>query len=84
MSEKPSEKGKTMFESLDSPLFEFSEGAGNLTRHGPEPMTANHLLHLMRERIKYYGSPIPDGYVPPPGIDLADLLKQVPWPPSGK
>jgi hypothetical protein len=45
-------------------------------------MTAANLLRLMRERIKYYGSPIPEGYVPPPGIDLDELLKQVPWPPA--
>jgi hypothetical protein len=74
--------GKTVFHSLDSPLYEFSESAGNLTRCEPEPMTASNLLRLMRERIKYYGSPIPDGFVPPPGIDLAELLKQVPWPPA--
>jgi hypothetical protein len=82
MSTAPDGPGKTIFESLDSPLFEFSEEAGNLTRCEPEPLTAEHLLRLMRERIKYYGSPLPEGYVPPPGIDLDELLKQVPWPPA--
>jgi hypothetical protein len=82
MSATPADPNNTVFESLDSPLFEFSEEAGNLTRCEPQPMTAKQLLHLMRERIKYYGAPIPDGYVPPPGIDLDELLKQVPWPPA--
>lgn len=68
-------------DSLDSPLFIFSEELGNLTRCEPEPLTAKHLLHLMRERVKYYGAPLPDGFVAPPGIDLNELLKQVPWPP---
>lgn len=45
------------------------------------PLTAPELLRLMRERIKYYGVPLPEGFVAPPGIDLAALLKQVPWPP---
>lgn len=74
-------RGKITSDSLDSPLFEFSDADGTAQIREPEPMTAAYLLHLMRERIKYYGAPIPDGYVPPPGIDLAELLKQVPWPP---
>ena len=74
--------GQTVFDSLDSPLFEFSDADGTAEMCEPPPMTAENLLRLMRERIKYYGAPIPDGYVPPPGIDLAELLKQVPWPPT--
>ena len=49
---------------------------------GDLAMTPDRLLRLMRERVKYYGSPVPEGYVPPPGIDLAELLRQVPWPPA--
>lgn len=71
-----------VFESLDSPLFEFSDADGTAQVLPPQPPTAAHLLHLMRERIKYYGVPLPDGYVPPPGVDIAALLKQVPWPPA--
>jgi hypothetical protein len=82
VTSQPSNPSDTVFHSLDSPLYEFSEEAGNLTRCAPEPMTAANLLRLMRERVKYYGAPLPDGYVPPPGIDLAALLKQVPWPPA--
>lgn len=74
--------GNTVFHSLDSPLFEFSDADGTAKVCEPEPLTAENLLRLMRERIKYYGTPIPDGYVPPPGIDLEALLKQVPWPPA--
>jgi hypothetical protein len=70
--------GETVFESTDSPLVEVTAVPCD-----PEPMSPAYLLHLMRERVKYYGSPIPEGYVPPPGIDLDALLKQVPWPPAG-
>lgn len=52
------------------------------TEPGDYTHTPDQLLRLMRSRLKYYGSPIPDGYVAPPGIDLAALLKQVPWPPA--
>jgi hypothetical protein len=68
---------ETVFESLDSPIFEITAVPSE-----PEPPSPAMLLHLMRERVKYYGSPIPEGYVPPPGIDLESLLKQVPWPPT--
>ena len=47
---------------------------------GPPP-TAKELLRRMRSRVEVYGTPLPEGYVPPPGIDLDALLKQVPWPP---
>jgi hypothetical protein len=68
---------ETTFESTDSLLVEVTAAPCD-----PEPMSATMLLQLMRERVRRYGSPIPDGYVPPPGIDLAALLKQVPWPPT--
>ncbi len=74
--------GKTVFESLDSPLFEFCDTDANVQVRDSVPLTAPELLRLMRERIKYYGAPLPDGFVAPPGIDLAALLKQVPWPPQ--
>jgi hypothetical protein len=47
----------------------------------PVPLSAPQLLDLMRSRLKYLGAPLPEGYVPPPGIDLDALLKEVPWPP---
>jgi hypothetical protein len=68
----------TDFVSTDSPVVEVTAVPCD-----PEPMSAAMLLHLMRERVKYYGAPVPEGYVPPPGIDLDALLKQVPWPPAG-
>jgi hypothetical protein len=45
------------------------------------PLSAKELLRRMRSRVEVYGTPLPEGYVPPPGIDLDALLKQVPWPP---
>lgn len=74
--------GRTVFDSRTSPLLEFSDTDGTAEPREPEPLTAAHLLRLMRERIRYYGAPLPEGFVPPPGIDLAELLKQVPWPPA--
>ena len=82
MSAQPAAPSDGVFESLESPLIMVSEADGTLQRCEPEPLTAAHLLRLMRERVKYYGTPVPDGYVPPPGIDLVALLKQVPWPPA--
>lgn len=64
------------FESLDSPLVMITG-----VTLPPEPPTANTLLARMRMRVEVLGSPLPDGFVPPPGIDLDALLKQVPWPP---
>jgi hypothetical protein len=44
--------------------------------------SAKELLQFMIARQRYYGSPLPDGFVPPPGIDLQELLKQLPPPPE--
>lgn len=74
--------GRTVFDSRESPLFQFSDSDGTATVREPEPLPAANLLRLMRERIKYYGAPLPDGFVPPPGVDIVELLKQVPWPPA--
>jgi hypothetical protein len=68
-------------DSLGVPLFEFADTDPGVTvDHNPIPTPAE-LLQLMRERIKNFGSPLPEGYVPPPGIDIDALLKQIPWPP---
>jgi hypothetical protein len=72
--------GETIFESTDSILIEATDSDASVAPSDPM-WTAAHLLNLMRARIKFYGSPLPEGFVPPPGIDLNDLLKQVPWPP---
>lgn len=47
---------------------------------GKVPRTANQILQWMKSRQEYYGSPLPDGYVPPPGIDIQELLKKLPPP----
>jgi len=67
----------TVFESLDSPVHEFT-GVGYGPDNPAPPLTADTLLKLMRYRQKVYGKPLPDGYVPPPGIDIEELLKQLP------
>jgi hypothetical protein len=35
-------------------------------------------LTWMLANLKFTGKPLPDGYVPPPGIDVDELLKQLP------
>jgi len=45
---------------------------------GRVPRTARQLLDFMISRQRHLGSPLPDGFVAPPGIDLDALLKQLP------
>jgi hypothetical protein len=75
--------GHTEFTSEGSLLVEFSDSGAEIDQYmtRPMPMTPEYVLTLMRMRVRFYGSPLPDGYVPPPGIDIEALLKQVPWPP---
>ncbi len=41
------------------------------------------LLGFMIRHRRTFGTPLPDGYVPPPGIDIEALLKQLPpYPPA--
>lgn len=60
------------------------EGAAEAKRN---PLTADQLLQIMIARREVYGSPIPEGFVPPPGIDMDELLKRLPperkRPPAG-
>lgn len=75
------EYGETVFDSSDVPLIELSDADGTLQVVEPKWTPAT-LLNAMRERVRYYGAPLPEGFVAPPGIDLDALLKQVPWPPA--
>jgi len=72
---------EVVFESLDSPINEFTGVAYGPDNPAP-PMTAERLLVIMKYRLKVYGKPLPDGYVPPPGIDIQALLSQLPPPPQ--
>lgn len=47
---------------------------------GKVPVTPKELLRRMISRQEVLGSPLPEGFVPPPGIDLDELLKQLPPP----
>ena len=40
--------------------------------------TAKEILNWMIGNAMFIGKPLPDGYVPPPGIDIEELLKQLP------
>ncbi len=65
------------FESLGVITHEFTGVAYGPDNPAP-PMTPQMLLSLMKYRLKVYGKPLPDGFVAPPGIDIQDLLKQLP------
>ena len=56
-------------------VITFDAVADHQPRTGPR--TANELLHYMRMRQKYLGSPLPEGFVAPPGIDVQELLRQL-------
>lgn len=45
---------------------------------GLRTRTAKEILRSMIARRNYYGCPLPEGYVAPPGIDIDELLKQLP------
>jgi len=49
------------------------EAGGNQVKAAPFRSLAA-LRLLVRERIKVYGTPLPDGYVLPAGVTLDDLL----------
>jgi len=68
-------------ESLNEPLYWFTSDE-NPPDTSPRPMTAEGLTVYMRGRLKFYGTPLPDGFVPPPGLDVDALLKHIPWPPA--
>ena len=62
-------------------LVEFSGGETG-AHLPPRVVTAQELLFRMRDRLARCGTPLPDGFVPPPGLDVDALLKQIPWPPA--
>lgn len=45
---------------------------------GQRQRTPKEILNWMVRRRKELGAPLPDDYVAPPGIDIAELLKQLP------
>ena len=57
-------------------LLDLSDAdGGNQVASRPPVRTLAELRLLVRERMKVYGSPLPEGYQLPPGITLEDLLK---------
>ncbi len=64
------------FVSLDVPLI---EQEGRPVAGVPAPLdTPERILVWMARYRRYHGRPLPDGYVPPPGIDIEELLKKLP------
>ena len=79
-----SDYGHTTFHSDDTPLVEFDDRDRSATALTADdiPRNAEYFLVWMRLRLAVYGTPLPDNFVPPPGIDIAAILRQVPWPPT--
>ena len=51
--------------------------------HATDPVsnrtrTAKEILNWMIGNAMFIGKPLPEGYVPPPGIDIDELLQQLP------
>ena len=42
----------------------------------PVPATLSYLRAMVRARLRYFPTPLPDGYQLPPGIRLEDILPQ--------
>ena len=45
---------------------------------GQRQRTPKEILNWMIRRRRELGAPLPEGYVAPPGIDIEELLKQLP------
>lgn len=67
---------QTSSSAIDFHIVDTDAEMGDMT---PTPES---VLRMMRSRLKVFSTPLPDGYVAPPGIDLPALLKIVPWPPA--
>ena len=65
-------------DSNDVANFEFVWRMGVDENAPPRVRTAADILHWMKMRRLYYGAPLPEGYVAPPGIDIDELLRQLP------
>lgn len=58
-------------------LFEISGGELEAASKG-YTRTPEDYLRWMIARREVYGSPLPEGFVPPPGIDIDAILKRLP------
>jgi hypothetical protein len=81
MSEPNDTRGDSWPEFLSEAEVHRIELTPEQNMAGKEPWTAKRLLDYMKRRQKYLGSPLSEGFVPPPGIDIEELLKQLPPPP---
>jgi hypothetical protein len=62
----------------DIGVIELSDEAGGNQAKSEPARSLTTLRLLVRERMKVYGTPLPDGYVLPTGVTLDDLLKPSP------
>ena len=59
-------------------LLDLSDAVGGNQVKSAPPRSLAALRLLVRERMKVYGAPLPDGYKLPPGVTLDDLLGPAP------
>jgi hypothetical protein len=59
-------------------VLDLSDSMGGNQAKGEPVRSVAALRLLVRERMKVYGAPLPDGYPLPPGVTLEDLLKPEP------
>ena len=60
------------------PAGERRESAPIENTAGQRRRTPREILDWMVRRRKELGAPLPEGYIAPPGIDIEELLKQLP------
>ncbi len=78
----PNQPLTTQTEARPSLFLELSDaGNGNQVSSVP-PRSLAAWRQIVRERIKVYGAPLPDGFVLPEGITLDMLLSDDPKPNS--
>lgn len=74
--DRESEADAEYFDEPEPVVFTVDASAFQPRRHE----TPEEILRWMKARQKFVGSPLPEGYVPPPGIDIDALLRQLPQP----
>lgn len=78
----PDRPPATEFDNLNAVQFSVEEAQAR-TDPTPPPATLGYLRAMVRARLRYYPTPLPDGYVLPPGVELKDVLPPADPPPPG-
>jgi hypothetical protein len=76
---QPDQPLTTQTDARPSLFLELSDAGGNQVATVP-PRSLAAWRQIVRERVKVYGAPLPDGFVLPDGITLEMLLGDDPKP----